>query len=195
MLVWLPEHIRYDCSVGTAEIVCPGCRERVVADVHEKLRGAGRIGRCRLCGFFAALPEALTLTKADDQQFLASDSHPPQAVQFIALTGSPYEVTRGGGVFEFSRERALLAAIAISLKWHRPRVFWSRTIFGIVAACISGFALVAVAVISSLPWLAYVFIAAISLVVFLLHRRLIRLRAQADMKTRVSRFFRSGFTS
>lgn len=188
MLVSFPEQICYDRSLGTAEIVCPGCRERVVADVHETLTGAASVGRCRLCGFFAALPGALTLTKPDDQRFLASDSHPPQAAQFIAVAGSPYEMARVGGVFEFTKERALLAAIAIALKWHRSRVLWSRTIFVIVAAFILGFILVAVAVVNGLPWLAYLVMAGLFVAVFLFHRRLIRLRTLAEVKTRVSRF-------
>jgi hypothetical protein len=188
MLVWFPEEIRYDRSLGTAEIVCPGCRERVVADVHEKLKASDRVGRCRLCGFFAALPDAMALTKADGEQFLAADGHPPQVPQFVALAGSPYEVDRAGGVFEFTKERALLAAIAIALKWHRPRVLWSRTIFVVVAAFILGFILVAVAVVNSLPWLASLVMAALCIAVFLFHRRLIRLRTVAEMKERVSRF-------
>jgi hypothetical protein len=188
MLVWLPEKIRYDRSLGTVEIVCPGCRERVVADVHEKLKGPGSVGRCRLCGFFAALPDSVSLMESDGQRFLSSVSHPPQAVQFIVLAGSPYAVDRAGGEFEVTRERALLAAIVIALKWHRPLVFWSRTIFVIIAAFILGFALVAVAVIKGLPWLAFLVITALILGVFFFHRRLIRLRTSAEMKERVSRF-------
>jgi len=188
MLVWFPEKIRYDRSPGAVEIVCPGCREPVVADVHEKLKGAGRVGRCRLCGFFASLPDSLALTEADTQRFLASTPHPPQAAPFIAVAGSPHEIARAGGVLELTKEQALLAAVAITLKWHRPRVSWSRTIFVIIAAVVLGFGLVAVAAIYGLPWLAYLVMAALFLAVFFIHRRLVRLRALAEMKPRVSRF-------
>lgn len=188
MFFWFPEPIRYERRVGTAEIVCPGCRERVVADLHEKLKSAGKVGRCRLCGFFAALPDEIPLTKAQGEQSLATDSHPPQVSQFVAIAGSAYEVARAGGTFEFTRERALLAAIAISLHWHRPRVFWSRTIFMIVAAVIVGFVLVAAAAINGLPWLAYLVMCSLFLGVFFTHRHLISRRTEADMKERVSRF-------
>jgi hypothetical protein len=190
MLVWFPEEIRYDRSLGTVEFICPGCRERVVADVHEKLKAKNSVGRCRLCGFFAELPDTMAFSKADSQQFLAVDEHPPKVPQFVALAGSPYEVDRAGGVFEFTRERALLAAIAIALKWHRPRVFWSRTIFAIIAAFVLGFVLVAVAVVSGLPWLAFIVMAGFFIGVFLLHRRLVRLRTLAETKERVLRFLR-----
>jgi Flp pilus assembly protein TadB len=55
-------------------------------------------------------------------------------------------------------------------------------------AFILGFVLVAVAVVNGLPWLAYLVIVALFIGVFLFHRRLIRLRTQADMAERVLRF-------
>jgi hypothetical protein len=188
MVVWLPEKIRYNRSVGTAEIICAGCRERIVADVHEKLDSAGRVGRCRLCGFIASLPDSLPLSESNEERFLVSASTPPQAAPFIVVAASPYEVARSGGMVEFTKERAMLAAIAIALKWHRPRVFWSRTIFVIIAAVILDFIVVAVPVARGLALLAYLVTGVLFVGVFQFHRRLIRIRTVAEVKTRVSNF-------
>lgn len=188
MLVLLSEAIRYDSSVGTTEIACPGCRESVVADVHEKLKGVGRVGRCRLCGFLAVLPVALPLTNSAEEQYLATNSQVSDVAEFITLSGSPYELACAGGEFTFTKERALLAAIAVSLAWHRPRVLWSRTIFVIIAAFVLGLILVAIAVVSGMPGLAYFVMAALFIGVFLFHHRLVRLRTLADVSKRVTRF-------
>jgi len=188
MTVWFPEEIRYERTEGAVEIVCPGCRERVVADVHKKIKDTGRVGRCRLCGFFASLPDSLPPTDADDQQFLVSSALLPLTAPFVAVAGSPYENDRSGGMLEFTKERALLAAIVIALKWHRTRVFWTRTIFLIIAAVIMGFILGGIAFFTGLPWLAYLSMGVLFLGVFYFHRRLIMIRTFGDVKTCVSRF-------
>ena len=159
-----------------------------MADVHGKLKGTGRVARCRLCGLFASLPDSVPLTKVDDLRFLASSSLPPQAAHFIVVYSSPYEMNRRGGTLEFTKERAMLSAIVIALKWHRPRVFWSRTIFVIIAAFILGFILGGIAAANELPWLAYLVTGVLILGVYSFHRRLIRLRTLGEMKDRVSRF-------
>jgi predicted RNA-binding Zn-ribbon protein involved in translation (DUF1610 family) len=188
MVIWFPEPIRYGHSVGAVEIVCPGCREQVVADVHEKTKSSGKVGRCRLCGFFAALPDSFAPVTTDDRRFLSPNSQPAQVAPFVTVIGSPYEAILTGGTFQFTKELALLGAIAITLKWQRERVFWSRTIFAIILACVIGFILVAVAVATDLAWLAYPAIAGCVIGVIVLHGRLVSARVRRDLRTRVENF-------
>ncbi|MBL9127454.1 MAG: hypothetical protein JNL97_07405 [Verrucomicrobiales bacterium] len=188
MIVWFPEEIRYDLSIGTVEIVCPGCRERVVADVHERSKGAGRVGRCRVCGFFGALPEGMVMAGASGGRFLAKGAEVPQVAPFVALAGSAHEIHRSGGGFEFTKERALLAAVAIALKWHRPRVFRTRTLFCIAGAVVLGSVLVAASIEMGVPWVAFLAMGGLFVGVLMLHRALVRRRAQAEVGERVTRF-------
>lgn len=183
----MPENLRFGRQSGTAEIECSGCRTQVEVDVYATVKSRRDVGVCRVCGFPSLVAGDATADSADGAVRASGRKH-AQSSPFVTVYGSAYEVAALDESLVFTPERAFLAGTAITLKRHRPEVFWSRTLPAIVVVIILCFALAAISAAFDLPWLAGVGVLALTYGLLSFHRRLIDLRTYADVRPRLSEF-------